>query len=73
MRATMAAERPYCTAVALTELPAAFVSFQRQLEALPPHKNVNSAVSPSPAAVQFSGNITNNATNVVTTAAFATF
>jgi hypothetical protein len=53
-------------AVAAREPTAGFVSFQRQHAIFPPTKNVNSAVSPLPVAVQFSGN---NAT----TATFTTF
>jgi hypothetical protein len=57
MTATMAAADPNCTAVALAELPAAFVSFQRSAPSLPPTKNVHSAASPVLPAARFSGNI----------------
>ncbi len=73
IRANTAAAHPYCTAVALTEHFAAFVSFQRQQASLPPMQNVNSATSPLLAAMQFSGNNANYATNAVTTATFTTF
>ncbi len=36
MKANTAAAHPYCTAVALTGLPAAFVSFQWPQASLPP-------------------------------------
>ena len=55
-KAIMAAAHPYCTAVALTEPPAAIVSFQRHPPSFPPSQNVNSVASPLLAAVQFSGN-----------------
>jgi hypothetical protein len=73
MRATIAATDTNCIAVALTELPAAFVSFQRILGAFPPHKNVNSADASLVSAVQFSGNHAIFATNAVTTATFSRF
>ena len=63
MRANTAAADSYCTAVALTELPAAFVSFQRHQASFPPTQNVNSAASPLLAAVQFSGKFAQSAKN----------
>ena len=71
--ATIAAADPNCTAVALREHSAAFVSFQRQQVKFPPAQNVDTAVSPVLAAMQFSGNIAQIATNVVTVASSATF
>ncbi len=68
MRANAAAAHPYCTAVALTGLSAEVVSFQRQQASLPPTQNVNSAVPPLLAAVQFGGNSAVYAANAVTTA-----
>ena len=55
-KANKAAAEIYCTAVVLAELPAAFVSFQWHQPTFPPTQNVDSAVSPVPAARQFSGN-----------------
>jgi hypothetical protein len=60
-------------AVALTGLPAAFVSFQQQQASQPPDKNVDSAGFSLLSAVQFSGNNAILAANVVTTATFTTF
>ena len=73
MRATTAAADPYCTAVALTGLPAEFVSIQRQAASLLPDKNVNSAAGSLHPACQFSGSIAQIATNAVTTATSVTF
>ena len=73
IRANMAATCTKCIAVALTELPAEFVSFRWHQPSLSPHKNVNSAVPPLLAAVQFSGKYANSAQNAVSTAIFATF
>jgi hypothetical protein len=73
MSATMAAADTNCTAVALTALPAVFVSFQRQPASLPLTKNVHSAVPPALPAVQFSGNNAQIAAIAATTASFATF
>ena len=70
MRANSAAADTNCTAVALTELPAAFVSFQWHQPSLPPTQNVNSAASRELAAMQFSGNNAIYAVNAVTTATF---
>ena len=69
----MAAADTYCTAVALTELPAELVSFRWHQPSLSPHKNVNSANSPVLPAVQFSGNNAISATNAVTTATSITY
>ncbi len=52
------------SAVALREHSAAFVSFQRHQPVFPPTQNVDSAVSPVSAAVQFSGSIAQTAKNV---------
>ena len=65
--------RHNCTAVAIAELPAAKVSFQRQAGSYPPVQNVNSADAHVLAAVQFSGKYAISAANAVTTATFATF
>jgi len=54
--------------VALTEHSAAFVSLQRLARCQPPTQNVNSAVSPELAAVQFSGRCAIFAVSAVTTA-----
>ena len=62
-----------CTAVAMTEHLAAFVSFQWKQASFPPTLNVNSAVPPLVAAGQFSGNVAIFAAYVVATAIFATF
>jgi len=62
-KATLAAADAYCTAVALREQTAASVSFQRQAASLPPTQNVDSAVTPLLAAVQFGGSIAQIATN----------
>ena len=71
MRANAAATCTNCMAVALTGLPAAFVSFQQQQASHPPTQNVDSAVFSLLSAVQFSGNHAIFAANAVTTAAFA--
>jgi hypothetical protein len=68
MKANMAAACTNCTAVAPAERSAAFVSFRRQRQSLPPDKNVNSAPRSLTSAVQFSGNIAICAVNAVTTA-----
>ncbi len=75
MRATRAAAFTNCTAVVLTELPAAFASFQRPTVHLPPTQNVDSARVSLFTALQFSRNheIYDRAANAVTTATFATF
>jgi hypothetical protein len=69
---TAAADR-YCTAVALAEKSSALVSFQRHQPSIPPHKNVDSAVSPLLPACHFSGNFAQIANFAVTTATFAAF
>ncbi|MBA3874102.1 MAG: hypothetical protein H0X30_33630 [Anaerolineae bacterium] len=46
MNAITAAADANCTAVALTELPAGFVSFQRFTPLLPLAQNIHSAVCP---------------------------
>ncbi len=51
-------------AVAFREQSAAFVPFQRLAPGFPPTQNINSAVSPLPAAGQFSGSIAQTAKNV---------
>ena len=71
VRANAAATCTNCIAVALTGLPAPFVSFQQQQASLPPTENVDSAVFSLLAAVQFSGNDAIDAANAVTTASFA--
>ena len=53
--ATTAAADPYCSAVALAERFAAFVSFQWQQPGHPLHKNVNSAPRSLTSACHFSG------------------
>jgi hypothetical protein len=73
MIANLAAADTNGTAVALRERFAEFVPFQRHLATRPPTQNVNSAVSPVLAAVQFSGNIANDGANAVTTATFVSF
>ena len=73
MKANMAAAVAYCTAVALTELPAAFVSFQRSYASLPPTQNVNSAPRPLTSASHFGGNYAICAVSAVTTATSVTF
>ncbi len=73
MRATTATTCTNCTAVALTERSAAFLSFQRQIPGFPPTQNVNSAPHSLIPAVQFSGSIAQIAENAVTTASFVTF
>ncbi len=55
MRAKMAAADPNCTVVALAELPAAKVSFQRITPSHPPTQNDDSAALPVLPAGQFSG------------------
>ncbi len=50
-------------AVALTELSAAFVSFQWQQPSHPPAQNVNSAASPVFPATHFSGKYAKSAQN----------
>ncbi len=55
MRATKAAADIYCIAVALTGLPAAFVSFQWHHAKFPPTQNVNSADRSLTSACYFSG------------------
>jgi len=72
MRANAAAAHLYCTAVALTELPAEVVSFRWHQPSFPPHKNVNSAPRSLTPAGHFSGNNAISALNAVTTATFAT-
>ena len=62
-----------CTAAALTEHLAAFVSFQWKQASFPPTLNVNSAVSPALPAVQFGGSIAINAATAAITATFVTF
>jgi len=59
--------------VALTEHSAEFVSFQRQSASRPLTQNVHSAASPLRAAMQFSGNIAQIATNAATFATSVTF
>ena len=66
--ANMAAADTYDTAAALTERPAAFVSFRWHQPSLPPSQNVNSADLPAFPAGQFSGNSAICAINAVTTA-----
>ena len=73
MRATMAAADPNGTAVTLTELPAAIVSFQRTSPSLPPFPKPRSAVSPLLPACHFSGNNANYAKCAVEIAYFAWF
>ena len=73
MRANTAATDTNCTAVALTGLPAAFVSFQQQQASLPPTRNVNSVVSPLLAALQFSGSSAICAANSAQIASFTAF
>jgi hypothetical protein len=63
LAANNAATDPYCTAVALTERSAVFVSFQRHQPGFPPTQNVNSAPRSRTSAVQFSGINANSATN----------
>ncbi len=55
MRAITAAAHPYCTAVALSGLPAANVSFQWHSPSYPPTQNVNSAPRSLTSARHFSG------------------
>jgi hypothetical protein len=68
MRANMAAADPNCTAAAVAERSAAFVSFRWHQPSLPPTQNVNSAPRSLISAVQFSGNIAIYAVSAVTTA-----
>ncbi len=72
MRAKSAAADPNCTAVALAELPAAFVSFQLLLPSLPPTQNAHSADASRVPACHFGGSIAICAVNAVTTATFTT-
>jgi len=58
-KATIAAASTNYTAVAFRERPAAKVSFQWHRPSFLPDKIVNSAVSPVPAARQFSGEYAN--------------
>ena len=67
-RANIAAADPYCTAVALAERFAAFVSFRQQYASFPPTENVNSADASLLPACQFSGNHAVSATIAVTIA-----
>jgi hypothetical protein len=73
MRATSAAADTNCTAVALTELPAAFVSFRWQQPSLPPTQNVNSAPCSLTSACYFGGKFAKFAVIALTSAIFATF
>ena len=59
--AIKAAVHLYCTAVASAEPSAESVSFQWHQPSFPPTQNVDSAVSPVPAAGQFSGSIAQTA------------
>ena len=68
--ATMAAADLNCTAVALTERFAAFVSFQRHSPSISRHQNVNSALCSLTPACHFSGKYAIVATNAVTTATY---
>jgi len=68
VKAITAAADTSGTAVALAEQSAAKVSFQRPAPSFPPAQNDDSAISPVPAAAQFSGNIAQNAKFAVTTA-----
>ena len=68
--ATTAAADTNCTAVALTELPAENVSFQRRAPVRPPTQNVDSAPRSLTSACCFSGNNAISAANAVTTATF---
>ena len=72
-RANSAAADPNGTAVALTERPAAWVSFRWHQPGLPPTQNDHSAPPSLTAACQFSGNNAISATSAVTTATFATY
>ena len=56
------------TAVALTGLPAAIVSFQRKSPSFPPTQNVDSAPFSLASARRFSGKYAIYAINAVTTA-----
>src|SRR4051812_18115799 len=65
--ATMAAACTNCTAVALAERPAGFVSFHRHQPPVSPTQSVNSIFQYIKTARQFGGNIEINANNLVTT------
>ncbi|MBA3870700.1 MAG: hypothetical protein H0X30_16290 [Anaerolineae bacterium] len=73
MKANLAAAHANCTAVALTEPSAAFVSFQRRQPSLSPTQNVDSAPRSLASAMQFGGNDAVYAVNAVTIAIFTTF
>jgi hypothetical protein len=73
MSANTAAICTNCTAVALTDLPAGFVSVQRSAPSHPPTKDVNSAAYSFNPAGHFSGNHAIYATNVTTTATFVSY
>jgi len=53
-----------CDAADIRELPAALASFQWHQPSQPPHKNVNSAVSPVLPACHFGGLNAKSVTNV---------
>ena len=63
----------YCTAVAIAEHFATFVSFRWHQPNLPPTQNDRSAPSSRVLAGRFSGNYANNAKFATTTAIFLTF
>ena len=71
--ATLSAADLSCMAVALTERPAGFVSFQRHQPGFSPVKIVNSADASLSPTYHFSGNYAISATNAVTTATFTAF
>jgi len=73
MEATRAAAMAFGTAVALTEFPAAFVSFQRHQPGFPPTQHAISAPYFLTSARHVGGSIAIYAVIAVTTATFSTF
>ncbi len=66
MKVTMAAANPNSTAVALTGLLAAIVSFQWHSLNFPPEQNANSALRSLTSARHFSGSIAIDAVTIAT-------